>query len=236
MALAAISHCRIGTLSLVENNLSSRRAVVSLDLEVFATIGRLDPDSEALTSIYVQPQIAIARPGDEEIDTDNVIIDGLRITLGLGLSRAPSNGSAKISGVTVAVTGAPLHSFGADQDTYRDLRANGTFLYLATAVGAPEPLPTPSALRIGRTRTDGAGVVEDALIPSTLRNFGDPFRVLGAPDGYAAYLGGWDVAATYATGAVVFWAGSYWKALAAVVAGVEPGTAPASWALFQPAP
>lgn len=178
LGVDAISHCKVGALDVVENDLTGRKAVVSLDLEVYATIGKRDVDASALTGLSVQLETGIVRPAGEDVDADNVIISGLRIFAGSGLSHAPTNGSAKIDGETVTVSGAALHTFTANAVTYRDLATDGTFTYVEAALGDDEePDVTDGCLRIGRTITDSSSVVSDALLAPTLRSFGDPFTI-----------------------------------------------------------
>jgi len=179
--IPAIDHCKVGEMRIVERDLSGRLAIVSLDLEVYATIGRQDSDASALSSVYAQPEVAINRPGDTALDPDNVIISGLVVLQGMGLARAPTNGTAKIAGATVTVAGATLHTFTANSDTYRDLKSDGTFVYHSVPHGSNAPAVTASALRIGKTVTDGSGVVLDTLLAPTLRNFGAAFQIYPTP-------------------------------------------------------
>lgn len=177
LGLTAISHSRVTDMDIVERTLAGRRAVVSMDLEVFASIGRAVQTTPALSGLFAQPTLAIARPPGQAVDPDNVIVEGLGVSIGLGLIRAPANGSARIDGELVATTGASLHTFAASSDTYRDLSAAGAWTYTAVAIDAPAPAQDAGTLRIGRTRTSSGAVVEDLLLAPTLRALGDPIPV-----------------------------------------------------------
>jgi hypothetical protein len=175
LGVDGIDHCKCGAeMRIVENDLTGRRAVVAMDLEVYASIGRETPSSAApaLTSIHAQPQVAMVRPPGEDVDPENVIVSGLRITPGMGLSRAPTDGSALIGDVAVTVTGADAHEFATYSDVYRDLSADGEFTYITVTSGEEVPDVTADCLRIGVSRTDGSGIATDTLLAPTLRDFG----------------------------------------------------------------
>lgn len=177
LGVPAISHVAIGDLEIVERDLAGRLAIVSLALEVKATLGRGDADSVELASVYAQTEVAIARPAGAPLDRDNVLVTGIRILPGLGLSRAPTDGSARVGGELVTVAGAVAFNFDADADTYRDLDSDGVLTYTAVAVGAEAPELAEGSLRIGRTRTDSSSVLVDTILAPVLRAEGAPQRI-----------------------------------------------------------
>lgn len=172
-----IGHCQTGRLSVVSKIQKGRRVVLQLELSVWATHSRQGSNARPLGALKMQLQDAAVRPPQVAVDRDNVLISGLRITVGSGLSRAPTNGSAKIAGETVTVSGAILHTFDAWSDTYRDLDADGGFTYTAVPIEGPAPSQADGTLRVGFTRTDGAGATRDVLLAPTLRDTGPVISV-----------------------------------------------------------
>jgi hypothetical protein len=166
-----ITICRTGNLSIVEKKQKGRRVILALELGVWATISRSGSNAITMAGLDTQMQDAAAR-SSTAVDPDNVLISGLRISVGSGLSRAPSNGSAKVGGTTVAVTGAALHTFDAWSDTYRDLADDGTITYTAVPIDAEPPAQADGTLRLGCTRTDSAGATRDVLLAPLLRDTG----------------------------------------------------------------
>lgn len=179
LGLPAISHCRVGTMSLVESDLSGRRAVVSVDLEVFASIGHADPDSVALSKVTAQLETAMERHAlPAKIDPMNVVVSGLNVPLGIGLFRSPVSGSAKIAGVVVVFAGNAPFAFPPSSVTYRDLLPSGAFSYTSVSAGSPVvPAVASQALRIGYTRTDASGVVDDVILADRLQLYDGQFVI-----------------------------------------------------------
>lgn len=152
--------------------LAERRAYEELDLVVTATVAKDDADVTPLADPFAfnaQMRLADA-PGGTAYDPDNSV-NGGRVPLGDGLTKTIPAFTAVIGGVTVAVPATP-RTFGPSVATYRDLRADGTYLFLEAAVDAPAPAVSYGALRVGVTVTDSTGVREDALLCSALENFG----------------------------------------------------------------
>lgn len=172
-----IGMCRTGRLSVVSKIQKGRRVVLSLELGVWATHTRQGSSARPLGALKMQLRDAAARPALVDVDGDNVVISGLRVTVGSGLSRAPSSGSARIAGDTVTVSGAGLHTFAAWSDTYRDLKIDGSFTYTAVPIDGPAPAQEDGTLRIGMTRTDGAGATRDVLLAPTLRDTGSAITI-----------------------------------------------------------
>lgn len=173
----AIGYTHTGSTTLVDKQLADRgRIILQLDLNVWATTGKQDVDAVDFDSIRGQLQTAIVRPAGENVDPDNVIVSGLAVTPGIGLTRSPASGSAKIAGAVVAYIAA-AHTFAAFTDTYRDLGTGGSFTFTEVPIGADAPTQATSTIRIGYTRTDAVGVVEDVLLAPTLRDFESTFPI-----------------------------------------------------------
>lgn len=107
----------------------------------------------------------------EEFDELNYITSGMQVSLGVGLAKTVSAGTALIAGAAVVYAGE-LRSFGAFSDTYRDLKPDGTMTFVEVVADGEEPAVTATALRVGVTRTNGSSVIDDRLIASTRANYG----------------------------------------------------------------
>jgi len=58
-------------------------------------------------------------------------------------------------------------TFAATSDTYRDLKPDGTWTYVAVAAGSKPPPVTSGALRVAVTTTDGASITGDRFLCSS---------------------------------------------------------------------
>lgn len=172
-----IAFCRTGGVSVVSKIQQDRRIVLALELGVWASISRQGSNAQTLAALNAQFQDAQVRPPTVNVDRDNVMTSGLRVSLGTGFARAPSNGGAVFSGSTVTVSGATLHTFDAWSDTYRDLNTSGAFTYTTVPIGADAPAVASGTLRIGYTRTDSAGATQDVLLVPLLRDTGPVIAV-----------------------------------------------------------
>lgn len=166
---AGIAFARCGNATPGPRLLKGRHVVWTVELGVWATTSRRGSNAVALDSLNGALEHALARPADEDVNRDSVIVNGLRVSLGAGLSLAPSNGGAVISGTAVTVSGAASHTFTAWRDTYRDLRTDGTFYYTEVASWATAPAVASGSLRIGYTRTNSTDATDDVLLAPTLR-------------------------------------------------------------------
>jgi hypothetical protein len=173
----AIGYSFTGATTLIDKQLADRgRIILQVELGVWATTGKQDNDAVDFESIRGQLKTAIVRPPGEDVDPDNVIVEGLNVTMGIGLTRSPASGSAKIDGTLVEYTATP-HTFAAFTDTYRDLASDGTLTFTEVAIGADAPDQADGTLRVGYTRTDAVGVDSDVLLAPTLRNLGSTFPI-----------------------------------------------------------
>jgi len=163
-----ITFARCGNANPGPRLLKGRHVVWTVELGVWATTSRRGSNAQTLSSLTGALEHAIARPADEDMNRDCVIVDGLRVSIGTGLARAPSNGTAVISGTTVISSGT-LHTFTAWRDTYRDLGTDGSFVYSEVAPYSAAPSVASGTMRIGYTRTDSAGATDDVLLAPTLR-------------------------------------------------------------------
>ena len=110
-------------------------------------------------------------PPPPYFDPDNFCISGITVPTGVGFTKPVAAGQAILDGAAVVYAGE-LHTFGSQADTYRDLLPNGTLVFVeVTAQGEAPPL-TPTAMRIGVTRTNGSGVVDDRYIVATKFDYG----------------------------------------------------------------
>jgi hypothetical protein len=107
----------------------------------------------------------------DDYDDDNLVSLGITVGLGPGLTKTIAAGTAKIAGTLVTYTG-DLKTFTASKDTYRDLLPNGTLAFIETYPDGPEPPETATAMRVGRTQTDGSGVLSDVMLARTRVPYG----------------------------------------------------------------
>ncbi len=168
-----VDFVQIGAGEMVETGEAERRFTMSLHLTVMAAYAIEDePVPDAITAVVAQPQITDL--GSEEAhDHDNYRVSGiLAPRVASGLTHTITAGTAYIDGALVAYAGGS-HAFAASSDVFRDLNPNGTLTFVTVPHGAEEPATTAGALRIGRTTTSASGIIADALIASSLENFGD---------------------------------------------------------------
>lgn len=177
LGLEGVAFCRTSELSVEKQSLAGRLSIMSLQLDVLATIGKGRTDAVALSSLEAQELRAEAH--GTIADRANHVRYGLTVATGSGMIRAPSDGEAMIGDVLVSVHDAPLHTFTGWCDTYRWLDAAGAFHYVGMPIGASVPAPpVDGALLIGVTTTDDGSVTEDRYLTSTVAESGDPFSVL----------------------------------------------------------
>lgn len=107
---------------------------------------------------------------------DTYLISGATVPVGPGLVKPVLAGSAVLAQLPVAYAGQ-LFTFLAYADTYRDLLPSGAMVFLPVATESEAPALTPTAVRVGMTRTDGSGTIGDRLIIATREPYGNPFVV-----------------------------------------------------------
>lgn len=177
LGLEGVDRVEIGASRLVDEQLAERWLVWEADLHLLLFVPNPDEDLDAMR-VTVEPHLSDnPKPGHEPFDPLNYVAQGYTITPVAGLTATPAAGVAVIAGSAVSST--PLaRTFTAERDTYRDLKADGTFAYLEALPGRAAPAVTAGALRVGRTRTDAADVVEDEILCSWSEQFRAPYQVL----------------------------------------------------------
>lgn len=175
--LDGLDYLQIGAEEMIESGENQRRFTCSLHLTALASYSIEDvPAAEAITSVVSQRQVTNLG-ADDEHDHDNYRVSGiLAPRTAVGLTHSISAGTAYIDGVLVIYAGE-AHTFGANEDTYRDLADDGTLAFTAVPAGAEAPEAASGTLRIGKTTTDDADIVSDALYASSLADIdslGDP--------------------------------------------------------------
>ena len=110
------------------------------------------------------------------LDPENFVVSGMTVPTGAGYVMTVAAGTAVVGGEDVTYAGE-LHTFSAFADTYRDLLPNGTMAFVSVALQAQEPDVTATALRVGVTRTNGSGVLEDRYIATVKSNYMNPVEI-----------------------------------------------------------
>jgi len=147
-------------------------------IQVFAEVGFQVPD-EDLDPLNLELQPTRADGGTQprpDFDELNFLTRGFEVVPGPGLTRTPSPGLATIGGVAVAGTPG-AHTFTANTDTYRDVLPDGTMQYQEVAIDADPPPLATGALRLARTRTDAADIVDDRYLVCSAFVYGPPMVV-----------------------------------------------------------
>ncbi len=80
---------------------------------------------------------------------------------------APDQGVARVGGVQFDLAPA-LVTFAASSDTYRYVTPAGVLRYQAVPSGDPQPSAPPDWLLVGKTETDGSGVIYDSYLCTTI--------------------------------------------------------------------
>jgi phage gp37-like protein len=159
-----------------------RRVVEELDIFVGATLTNHNPDPDAVPigRYGFNMQLQLAGTGsDAAWDKDNHVTAGMRVPTGGALATTIPSGTVVFAGSPLLVPGTPK-TFGANRATYRDLKSDGTYLFVEADIDQPAPAVSYGALRVGVTITDGASIVADALVGDSLENFG-PVNKVEAP-------------------------------------------------------
>lgn len=170
-----IAYAEIGREQPVYRSLSERLFVFSLALRVHATVQNPDDDLVELTSLTVQRQFGDLH-AQEAFDPLNYVSSGLAVQLGAGLVTWSLAGAAKVAGAGVSYPGE-VRTFSPFRWIYRDLKADGTMVFIETAINADPPPPTTGALRIGRSETDAGSVIADCFLAATLADLGEPDEI-----------------------------------------------------------
>lgn len=156
------------------SELAQRRVIRSREYDVLATVENPPASNDAGAAQEVDTQQRMTDLGtNDAFDATNYIVDGIDVSVGAGFVRTVRAGTATIAGNTVAFAGE-LKNFAANSDIYRDLLPNGTMTYVVVGLEQEEPAVTATALRIGKTRTDGSGVVDDAITAERRQAYMNP--------------------------------------------------------------
>lgn len=164
---------------------AERRFVGIVPITVRAAYSIPDEDLAPLGEVWIQGQsvgMGYHILADQSLrarttfDPANYVALGYQIFPSAGLSAAPTAGVAYLANQVVSSI-PPPHTFTANMDTYRYLAPSGLMVYLEVAVDGPVP-PVPAGhMLIGMTRTDGAGVINDALLCSYAMDRGESYRI-----------------------------------------------------------
>lgn len=182
LAQPGIQRVVLGAEDVVDVDLAERKAIVSLMVTVEATVMNVDPPSQLvdLDAIDTQPELTHLNAATE-FDPDNYVVTfgSFAITPGFGLSATPAVGSAYVGGVLVNAYAAPLRTFTAGSDTYRDLIVDPDtgpeFVYVTVPAGTDEPDVTTDALRVAVTTTSSTSITVDRYLAAVATTFGEPF-------------------------------------------------------------
>lgn len=176
LGIKNLEHVEIGPARKVEERLAERLFIYSLAFTVRTNFYIPDEDLVPM-GLQVTPRLADQGPAEPSFDRLNYVAQGYLVPPGPGLSRTFPTGIAFIGGVSLSSTPAAV-TFAPSSDTYRDLKADGTFTYTAVAVGADPPEQPPGSLRVGRTRTGPADIEADDWLCSSSLAYGSFFKVL----------------------------------------------------------
>lgn len=160
---------------MVYQSLAGRMFVEAIKFGVTATVAS-DTETDLVTldryGIKAQGQLADAPSG--AFDLDNYSGAGWTVPTGSRVTTIAS-GSAIIAGVTVSI-GATAHTFSASKATWRDVVA-GAWVFTEAGLFDPPPAIPTGGFRVGVTYTDATSVTLDALLCSTLYNFGPADKI-----------------------------------------------------------
>jgi hypothetical protein len=124
--------------------------------------------------VAAQAELTDLNQTEPPFDILNYLISGAVVPIGVGFAKPITAASAIIAGVPVAYAGE-LKVFTAYRDTYRDLLPSGLMTFVEVTVTGEPPAVTATALRIGKTRTDGSSVMWDQIIAGTRDPYMNPF-------------------------------------------------------------
>lgn len=176
LGIKNLEHVELGPARKVEERLAERLFIYSLSFTVRTNF--FIPDEDLIpAAIQVSPRLADQGPSEPDFDPLNYVAQGYLVPPGAGLTRSYGTGIAFIGGTSLSSTPAPV-TFAPSSDTYRDLRPDGTFTYLAVERNAKPPPLTAGALRVGRTRTTATDIESDTWLCSSSLAYGAAFPVV----------------------------------------------------------
>lgn len=169
-----VERVEVGGASLGYEAEDRRVYVWQLAVTVRASYSIDDEDLEAI-AIEVQPALTGA---PARFDRRNYVASGG------GLDAGPGPGFSRTIEATIATVGgsptsaaAMTTTFPPTTDTFRDFSTTGIWTLTSVAVGATPPPLAAGELRVGVTRTDGVGVIDDQPLCSFSIPFGGAFTV-----------------------------------------------------------
>jgi hypothetical protein len=167
LGLKGLLWCEMGATTLIMEDVFQRIFITSTQIKVYCRFACPDEDLVHMPPAAIFVEDRIAQTGaSADFDSQNYVAQGYMFP-------APQSGRAIAYPASVAVVGGtPVsstpagHTMPAKSLTYRDLNPDGTFTYLATALGQDPPPVTAHALRVGVTTTDATNIVYDQILCS----------------------------------------------------------------------
>lgn len=152
----------------IMQELQSQRVFVgAANITVVCGVHRPDYDVKPFTAIGMKTQSVTGRPADA-VDADNAVLRGLGIPWpAVGLVVTPEQGSVRLHGGDIEVNTGSL-TLPANSDSYRYVDQFGAVIYQSVAHGERQPETPAGCLLVGRTETDGTGVLYDTYLCTTL--------------------------------------------------------------------
>jgi hypothetical protein len=177
-----VRNVQVGRAENFSSDLAERRVIRSRQYVVQATKYFPNAPNEVnpAQEVDFSPHLAALNDAREVADLQYYVVDGLRVgtVAGVyeGLTQAVFAGSAVIAGSGVAYPGE-VRTLTAWTDTYRDLKPDGTMVFIEVPAGGEAPDPTVGALRVGVTSTNGVGVVWDVILAETVTDADHTYTV-----------------------------------------------------------
>lgn len=172
LGLLGVASCEIGDEEVVAHDLANRVFVNALDVVVTATLHLPDDDLVPLSQATIETRLS-ARSAQPELDLRNYVATGCHPNRTGPLLATIRGGVAYIDGVMVQAIPQRL-TFPPSSDVYRDLLPSGAFVVQAVPTASAPPAIPATAMRVGRTQTDAAGITDDLFLCSTMVDFVGP--------------------------------------------------------------
>jgi hypothetical protein len=172
LGLRGVLSCEIGDEEVVAHDLANRVFVNALEVIVSATLHLPDDDLVPLSQVTTETQLS-ARSAEPDLDLRNYVATGCHPNRTGPLLATIRGGVAYINGVMVSAIPVRL-SMPPSSDVYRDLLPNGSFVVQSVPIASAPPAIPATAMRVGRTQTDAAGITSDVFLCSTMVDFVGP--------------------------------------------------------------
>lgn len=172
LGLLGVLSCEIGDEEVVAHDLANRVFVNALDVVVSATLHLPDDDLVPLSQVTTETRLS-ARSAEPELDLRNYVATGCHPNRTGPLLATIRGGVAYINGAMVEAIPQRL-TMPPSSDVYRDLLPNGVFVVQSVPIAAAPPVIPATAMRVGRTQTDAAGITSDIFLCSTMVDFVGP--------------------------------------------------------------